>query len=802
MRRRAIAGDVVLLAVVTAAWAQNTPRIGYVYPAGGQRGTTLQIVVGGQFLDGAVIAYFSGAGIQATVVEHTKPLTQREFNELRDKLKVLQEKKAAATKGSARPNSERKGQDSGGRVGLAPPTSSPDKAQTAETGGASPTLQHASTSSEPNKPPEWTADDEQMVAEIRKKLLNAPNRQANPALSERVKLSISVSPDAECGQRELRLTMAAGVTNPLVFCVGELPEFGEKEAKEIAELEQQNPRAAKSSAAGTEMRITLPAVVNGQILPGGLDRFRFDASKGQHLVVAASARELIPYLADAVPGWFQATLALYDKNGKELAYDDDYRFNPDPVLYYEIPEDGEYVIEIKDSIYRGREDFVYRIAVGELPFVTSIFPLGGRVGTQTKVELGGWNLGTNTLTPSLGDAEAGTHQLSVRKDEQVSNLVPFAVDTLPECLERESNDRQENAQPVIMPVIINGRITEGGDSDVFSFEGRGGSAVVAEVYARRLNSPLDSTLRLTDATRRQLAANDDREDKGAGLTTHHADSYLRFTLPADGTYYVHIADAQNKGGTEYGYRLRISSPRPDFELRIVPSSINVRGGATAPLAVHALRKDGFVGDIALVLKDAPTGVALSGGWVPADQETVRVTLTVPPTPTEKPLSLSLEGRATIDGREVVHPVVPAEDMMQAFFYRHLVPAKELRVAIAARGMTKVPVRILSETPIRIPAGGTARVQLAAPGNVLTARAQLELSEPPEGITIEKVEPSRQGAQILLHCDAAKTKVGLKGNLIINAFPASAPAPGKQKVQASRPRIPLTVLPAIPFEICD
>ena len=221
-----------------------------------------------------------------------------------------------------------------------------------------------------------------------------------------------------------------------------------------------------------------------------------------------------------------------------------------------------------------------------------------------------------------------------------------------------------------------------------------------------------------------------------------------------------------------------------------------------PLTVYALRKDGFVGDIALALRDAPAGVTLSGGWVPADQEKVRVTLTVPPTPTQDPLSLSLEGRATIDAREIVHPVVPAEDMMQAFFYRHLVPARELRVAISARGMTKVPVKIVSETPVKIPAGGTARIQLAGPPYMLTGKVQLELGEPPEGITIEKVEPARQGAVILLRSDPAKAKPGLKGNLIINAFPVAVPAPGKEKVQASRPRVPLTVLPAIPFEIYD
>ena len=95
-------------------------------------------------------------------------------------------------------------------------------------------------------------------------------------------------------------------------------------------------------------------------------------------------------MADAVPGWFQPVMAVYDARGKELAYDDDYRFKPDPVIFFEVPKDGEYVFTITDAIYRGREDFVYRVTVGELPFVTSIFPLGGRVGTAVKVEMKGW----------------------------------------------------------------------------------------------------------------------------------------------------------------------------------------------------------------------------------------------------------------------------------------------------------------------------------------------------------------------------------------------------------------------------
>ena len=62
------------------------------------------------------------------------------------------------------------------------------------------------------------------------------------------------------------------------------------------------------------------------------------------------------------------------------------------MLYYEVPRDGKYVVEINDSVFRGREDFVYRMSIGELPFVTGWFPLGGKVGEETNISLLGWNL--------------------------------------------------------------------------------------------------------------------------------------------------------------------------------------------------------------------------------------------------------------------------------------------------------------------------------------------------------------------------------------------------------------------------
>ena len=166
-----------------------------------------------------------------------------------------------------------------------------------------------------------------------------------------------------------------------------------------------------------------------------------------------------------MPGWFQAAAAIRDSHGEELAYHNHYRFHPDPVLYCRIPADGQYVLEIHDALYRGREDFVYRMTIGELPFVTSIFPLGGPAGTHTTVELKGCNLPITKLTVDATDGPAGTICFA-HKGKLTSNYVPFAVDTLPECLEQEPNDDPAHAQPIVLPIIVNGRINRPGDCDV------------------------------------------------------------------------------------------------------------------------------------------------------------------------------------------------------------------------------------------------------------------------------------------------------------------------------------------------
>ena len=650
VRWLAILGLGSLLATTSNVRAQV--YIGFVYPAGGQRGTTFDIRLGGQRLDGVTGAIVSGKGVQAKLVDYFRKMSNQDMTLLRAQLRELKQK---STK-----------QDEATR---------------------------------------------KLAARVQERISAWVNRPACSSISTLAFVRVTVAPDAEPGEREIRLVTQRGVSNPMAFHVGQVPEVSRKPMKTCAfqVLGKEHLGQRKRPADEEEVRVTVPCTMNGQIASGEVNRYRFQARKGQRLVISTAARQLVPYIADAVPGWFQPVLTLHDADGKEVAFNDDFRFKPDPTLFYDVPKNGEYVLTIADAIYRGREDFVYRITVGEVPFVTSIFPLGGRVGEAATVKMEGWNLDQATLTPPPKAARPGIHQIVARKKGLVSNAMPFALDTLPECFDKESNNDPSHAQKVTLPMIVNGRADRPDDWDVFRFEGHAGETIVAEVHARRLDSPMDSILKITDAKGRLLAFNDDHMDPGVGLNTHHADSYLMVKLPADGPYYVHLGDTARHGGKEYAYRLRISKPRPDFELRVVPSGVALRGKGSGGVNVFAIRKDGFDGPIKLQLKNAPAGFSSSGVTMTVKQEKVRLTVRTTLTGTKEPVSLSVEGRAKIQERNVAHDAVPAEDRMQAFLWRHLVPAEELAALVYSPSSYKpTSTRVLPPTP-------TKKKPLTAPG---------------------------------------------------------------------------------------
>lgn len=641
------------------AQAQVRPYIGYVYPAGGQQGTTFAIRLGGQSMDEVSAVLVSGKGVTAKVIEYRRRLNNQEQSLAAEQLRELKQ----AKKANAKDAKEAKQQQ---------PTMQMDMMMmaAATVGGA------ASATA-------LTPEDE-LIARLEKRVNDFNNTPACASIATILEVEVRIAPDAPPGEREIRVITTRGVSNPLAFHVAQVPEYTRKPmrtatlqvlGKEAQSLRKRPPEEA-------EDRVQIPCTLNGQIASGEMNLYRFTAHAGQRLVITSLARQLVPYVADAVPGWFQPVLVLYDAKGKEVAYDDDYRFKPDPVIFYDVPKSGDYVLAIYDAIFRGREDFGYRITISELPYITSIFPLGGRIGEAVSIAMKGWNLGGAELDLPPTNTPPGVIRLAARRGNLVSNRVPFMLDTLPECFEKENNGTISHAQQVTLPIIINGRIDKADDWDVFEFTGKSNETVVAEVMARRLDSPLDSVLKLTDANGKLIAYNDDCEDLASGVNTHHADSYFMAKLPADGRYFVHLGDTGRKGGEEYAYRLRISAPQPDFALRLMPSSTSFRGKNSNSINVFVLRKDGFTNTIKFALQNPPPGFSLPyAAKVSGTQLVTSVSIKADMLEVREVVNLVIEGRATVGDREIVHTAVPTEDRMQAFLWRHLLPAQSFPVLV-------------------------------------------------------------------------------------------------------------------------
>ena len=92
---------------------------------------------------------------------------------------------------------------------------------------------------------------------------------------------------------------------------------------------------------------------NGVIAEAGdVDHFRFGATKGQQLEVTCHARRLRSGLDSVV--------TVHKLDGGQLAGNDDAR-GPDSSFRFDVPEDGEYVLRVRDHLDRGSHDFVYRV---------------------------------------------------------------------------------------------------------------------------------------------------------------------------------------------------------------------------------------------------------------------------------------------------------------------------------------------------------------------------------------------------------------------------------------------------------
>jgi len=117
----------------------------------------------------------------------------------------------------------------------------------------------------------------------------------------------------------------------------------------------------------------------------------------------------------------------------------------------------------------------------------------------------------------------------------------------------EPNDSYAECTPIFFDVpITDPTIAPAGDYDYYCFTGSGGQTIAADIDAQVNGSSLDSYLYLYDTDGvTELTHNDDYGN---------LDSYLEYTLPGDGTYYLMVREYNhgNEGGPDYTYSILLS----------------------------------------------------------------------------------------------------------------------------------------------------------------------------------------------------------------------------------------------------
>ena len=161
------------------------------------------------------------------------------------------------------------------------------------------------------------------------------------------------------------------------------------------------------------------------------------------------------------------------------------------------------------------------------------------------------------------DAAPGLYPVRVRTEDGLSNVLLFAVGTLPETVEAESllkekernekltNDTPRSAEKLAVPITVNGTLV-GPDQDYYRFTAKAGERLVFEVDARRAGSAIDPVVHVLNAGGKELAVNNDAS--GAGV-----DARAEVTFAQAGEYLVLVHDAKYSDQDQNFYRLKIGS---------------------------------------------------------------------------------------------------------------------------------------------------------------------------------------------------------------------------------------------------
>jgi hypothetical protein len=324
-------------------------------------------------------------------------------------------------------------------------------------------------------------------------------------------LKIMAAADLPRGFYNISLANEKGEGSPAKLYVGHLPHVFEPE----------------TNKPGTTRFVSWPLSYWGTLDPGGdTDELEFHAKNGQTLVFDLAAK--------SIGSKAEAYLTLLDAQGSVLASEGEVD-GGDPLLAYAITNTGTYRIRITEATDGGSPDFYYRLTMGELPEVVSIFPPSVQTNNTAQVQLIGFNLAGKDKV-WIKPTQAGELEVPLDADKYRFRR-PFKVLVTddPVIVESEPNDSPAQANPIPVPCTVCGRISPmgqaGSDVDLYRFAAKAGQKLILETDAARRGSPVDTRIEVLYATgtpveRLQLRAVRDSAINFRGIDSSSAEARI------------------------------------------------------------------------------------------------------------------------------------------------------------------------------------------------------------------------------------------------------------------------------------
>ncbi len=456
---------------------------------------------------------------------------------------------------------------------------------------------------------------------------------------ERVRARFAIASDCPLGEHPFRLRTGTGLSTLATFWVGPYPTVLE------AEHEQ-----GQDDTPDRAQPVPLGSTVSGRIHPSPrLDRdlYRVALRAGERLGVEVESVRLNMM---AYGGSEYDLLArVLDAEGRELARDDDNGLHvQDPLLAIVAPVAGDYLVEIRQRIYRAHDYGEYRVHIGPFARPRAAYPLGGKAGEPMTVRFLGDAAGPFDQVVAVPLAPGPFDVFPGPEGHQPPSPMRLMASPFGNVLEVEPDDEARPAPAASLPIALNGVIAEGGDVDTFRIRAEGGVAYRVRVHAGSVGSLLDARVairRADDPAGPALLVADDsklRDRDLFGLSNELQprdllDPSAVFTPDRSGDYLVTVADTRGMGGPEYVYRVEIepavdsvyvhvtSTAHDGFETNRVTGFIVPRGNRwTLNLLLGEGQGNRYRGDLVLEARGLPPGVAMIAPPVPAGARVVPV----------------------------------------------------------------------------------------------------------------------------------------------------------------------------------